>query len=137
MDVSLRVEPMSGAFTKWHIDGLPLATVLHRFTEPDHGDPHDHPWPFRSVILSGGYVEEVYHPQKGLVGTLERKPGDSFLIGAKHIHRIVSLPEGECWTLIMPGEHQQTSGFWRFDNGQAFHRFWHEQDFKPVEREAA
>ncbi len=32
--------------------------LLHRFFAPDDdGSLHDHPWPFRTRILSGGYVE--------------------------------------------------------------------------------
>ena len=32
---------------------------LHRMQAPDPGvDLHDHPWPFASVVLWGGYIEQ-------------------------------------------------------------------------------
>lgn len=137
MDVSLHYERMNGVFEKWHVHGLPFAAVFHRFSEVDDFEPHSHPWAFRSTILAGGYVEEVF-TLDGSSERVHRNVGDSFIVEATHIHRIVEFPEGECWTLIQPqGPKVQEPGFWRFENGQAFHRFWHEQDFKLVERQAA
>ena len=130
MLASIRIEEMSPVFTKLHLEGLPFAAVLHRFSDIDRGDPHDHPWPFRSTILSGGYVEQVYHPKAGLVETVERKPGDSFDIGAGHIHRIVDLPAGECWTLIQPlGLKEQEPGFYQFREDGVWQRRWNEPEW--------
>src|SRR5688500_6187293 len=42
------------------IDVLPFGVYVHRILAPDPGlDLHDHPWPFVTLILRGGYVEEV------------------------------------------------------------------------------
>lgn len=122
-------ERMSGAFEKWHVEGLPRAAVLHRFGDIDRGDSHDHPWPFRSIVISGGYVEQVYQLD-GSTETIHRRPGDSFEIPATHIHRIVELPEGECWTLVLPGSHERTSRFWQFRDDGAWSRAWHEHEWK-------
>ncbi len=120
------VEHMSPIFTKWHIPG---PGVLHRFTAPDEGPPHDHPWGFWSTIIVGGYVEEVFDPMTGAATESVRRPGDRFYVPATHIHRIVDLLEsdsldGDCWTFIEPGPHERTSGFWRWDDGRAFFKPW-------------
>lgn len=126
------LEQMGGHFAKYHLRGpWPFHPVIHRFTAPDRGDPHDHPWSFRSMILHGGYREEVYSPDGGYVRTIDRKPGDSFLIEAGHIHRIVDLGAAECFTLILPQASERVSGFYRWDgDGKCFHRFWHESDWR-------
>ena len=129
-------EPMNGDFTKYHLRGpWPFHPVLHHFRAPDHGDPHDHPWPFRSVVLAGGYVEEVFSLD-GSSSLVRRNVGESFVIPAGHIHRIVELPEGECWTLITAlGPQERVSGFYRFGDGEPMHRFWNEPEFMRPARE--
>lgn len=132
-DFRIDIEPMSDVFTKYHLRGdMPFNAVLHKFSDIDRGDPHSHPWGFRSVILHGSYVEEIYHPKKGLVRTLERKQGDSFVIKAKHIHRIVELPHGECWTMIIPGPWERDSDFWQFRDDGAYTRAWFETEWRKV-----
>lgn len=128
---SVREERMGAHFVKFHLDDLPPYAVLHRFTSPDHGDPHDHPFSADSLIISGGYVEEIY----ALDGTMtveHRRPGDVVHIPAGKIHRIIELPEGDCLTLFVPGPHERTSGFYRWDEAGPLHRFWHEAGFKPL-----
>lgn len=127
----LNHEPMSPVFDKWHVGGLPCAAVFHRFSAPDNGPPHDHPWGFRSIVLVGGYVEQVFQ----LDGTSElvrHDPGDSFHIKAGHIHRIVELPQGECWTLILPGPSERTSGFYEFREDGTYYRPWHRPEFERL-----
>lgn len=130
--LSIREEAMGPHFTKYHLDNLPPYAVLHRFTAPDFGDPHDHPFAADSLIISGGYVEEVYGLDGGM--TIERRqPGDVVHIDAGKIHRIVSLPEGECLTLFIPGPHERKSGFYRFQTDGIYHRFWDEPGFRRLE----
>ena len=106
---------MSPAFIKYHLDD---GRVLHRFTRPEpHAHPHDHPWSFETIILSGGYVEEVFtfRPDGGWEsGLIERPEGSHFRIEASHIHRIVALPHGESWTIVRAGPHERKTLFWRF-----------------------
>lgn len=112
----LRVERMSPAFVKYHLDD---GRVLHRFTRPEPtACPHDHPWSFRTEILAGGYVEEVFTiDEDGGWSSMfaERPPGSVHDVAATHIHRIVDLPTGECWTLVWSGPHERATRFWRFD----------------------
>jgi hypothetical protein len=131
--LDLREEQMAHHFTKWHIGGLPCAAVIHQFNAVDHGDPHDHPWGFTSFVIHGGYVEQVFQLD-GSAELIAREPGQSFYISAKHIHRIVELPAGECTTIILPGPHEQTSGFYQFRDGRTWHRFWNEAEFHGVAR---
>lgn len=127
-------EKMNEGMTKYHLRGpWPFHATYHRFTEPDHGDPHDHPWAFRSLIMQGGYVEEVFNLETGKSQRIRRHVGNCFEIPANHIHRLVELPAGECWTMIMPLEPSvQTSGFYQFRDGASFHKFWNEPEFKKV-----
>lgn len=134
-ELSLRHERMNDVFEKWHIEGLPFAAAFHHFTGLENEGPHSHPWAFRSEILSGSYVEHVYQID-GSYEEVHRKPGDVFANGADHIHKLVSLPEGECWTLIIPGPAENKSGFYRFEDGKAFHRFWDEAEFRPLDEHA-
>ncbi|TVV75361.1 hypothetical protein [Sphingomonas solaris] len=111
----VRVERMSPAFVKYHLDD---GRALHRFTRPEpFAHPHDHPWPFETEIIAGGYVEEVFsiRPDGGWHSALvERAPGTVHRIAATHIHRIVALPIEECWTVVRAGAHERTTRFWRF-----------------------
>ncbi len=128
--LSLREERMADHFVKRHVEGLPTAAVIHQFNQVDNGDPHDHPWSFTSFVLHGGYMEEVFDRETGASRLVSRTVGESFFVPATHIHRIVHLPEGECTTIILPGPHEQTSGFYQFRSDGMYHRFWHEPEFR-------
>lgn len=118
---------MSLAFIKYHLDA---GRALHRFVRPEpHAHPHDHPWAFDTTILSGAYVEEVFkfRPDGGWHSALvERLPGSRYWIAAAHIHRIVTLPRGECWTIIQAGAYQRKTMFWRFGE-TVQRRVWNER----------
>ncbi len=96
-------------------DRFPFNIFLHKFLKSDTDDLHDHPWPFATVILKGGYWE--WRPQfnsKGeKVGEIARWCGaGSFRVaGAKSYHRIEIDPSVTCWTLFMPGPKQRDWGF--------------------------
>ena len=64
-----RIEPMGPHFTKVHLGN---GQVLHRFSEPDTGPPHDHPWGFTSHVLSGGYIEDLYMLRPDGIATVAR-----------------------------------------------------------------
>lgn len=118
-------EHMNDWFTKFHLHGpWPFSAVIHRFTQADgNGDPHDHPWRFRSIILKGGYREEIFD----LAGNsyfIDRRVGDSFVNKANHIHRIVEIFEPECWTIIMPEGESKKSGFYQFRDDGTYFRYW-------------
>ena len=121
-----------GQLTKFHIRGLPFDAVLHRFTAADEGYPHDHPFGFHTHILAGGYVEEVFEPNKDgtwFSGERIREPGTSHFVRARHIHRIVRLLESECYTLILPLPKEREVRIWRFDETGVASRQWNEAEF--------
>jgi hypothetical protein len=134
----IREEHMNDHFTKFHLGGLPFAAVIHRFTQADGpgADPHDHPWPFTSTILKGGYVEQVFSVDAPMT-MLEkyRIAGETFRNEAGTIHRITRLLADECWTLILPEEWERKSGFYQFDGHAVFHRFWDEHEFQPYKED--
>ena len=146
----IRHERMSDIFQKFHLEGLPVEAVIHYFekAEPEDAPYHDHPFDFVSFIISGGYIEETpkyYDPMKDPDGkwhiegkwyhiNVNRRPGTSHQVRATDIHKITFVPEGGCYTLILPGPVIRKSGFWRFDDGVAAFREWDQEEFKPVER---
>ena len=96
---------------KW----FPFNVFLHNFHKGDPGDVHDHPWPYATLILKGGYWEWLpqFNSKGEKVGELAtwRGPGHFRVCGAKSYHRIELDPSVDCWTLFMPGPQQRDWGF--------------------------
>lgn len=129
-ETTVRIERMNDHFTKYHLGG---GRVLHHFTAAHDHDYHDHPFPFRSTILHGGYREELAEalPDGTLaVALIERPPGTSHEVAAGTIHKLVGLLASDCWTLIQVGEKEREPGFYRADEAGVWHRHWHEQDWR-------
>lgn len=124
--ITIEHEAMSGAFTKIHVRDAPSHFILHEFHGADEGDMHDHPFDIEVTVLRGGYQEFRFENEDDKwVGTLiYRRPGDSFMIPATAIHRIVGLLDGPCLTMATYGPKVQEPGFWRFDHGVAMRRQW-------------
>lgn len=120
----IRLEVMGPHMTKHHLaDGK----VIHHFTRTDTGHPHDHPWPFDSTILYGGYEEEEYvlHPNgTHTIVNHVRLPGQSHRVEANTAHRIIRLIDRDCWTIISPGKKVKEPGFFKFNNNRIYRRDW-------------
>lgn len=132
--IKVKQQKMSKAFMKTHLLGMPFPAVIHRFKDIDQGDAHDHSFSFTSTILYGGYIEEVsFMNETGLwcFKTIHRKPGDTFRVEATCIHKIIELPHGECYTIILPEAKVRETHFWRFDGYSASCRVWNKRIFKP------
>jgi hypothetical protein len=84
---------------------FPFNIFLHKFLKGDPDDLHDHPWPYATLILKGGYWETT--PE----GRFWRGPGHFRLCKAKSFHRVELEPNVECWTIFMPGPKQREWGF--------------------------
>lgn len=101
---------------KW----FPFNIFLHRFLKSDSDDLHDHPWPYATLILKGGYYEwqPIFNSKGEKFGetAVWRGAGSFRVCGANSYHRIELDPNVECWTLFMPGIKQRDWGFLR--NGQ-------------------
>lgn len=89
---------------------------VHRVRRSDHErDLHDHPWHFVSVILEGGYSEEIeIIPGTGITDTRRYRPGDVLFRHAEHRHRL-ELHEGDCWSLVFTSPNVREWGFWKAD----------------------
>lgn len=99
---------------RWMTLGL-CRVVLHRFVRSDSplDGTHDHPWPYCSIVLSGGYWEHTAEGRKFY------KPGSMLFRKATHLHRIELIDTGEpVYTLFIMGPKVRSWGF--FVNGK-----WH------------
>jgi hypothetical protein len=99
---------------------FPFNIFLHKFLKGDPDDVHDHPWPYCTFILKGGYYEWI--PQFNSDGTkfnevrMWRGPGHFRYCRSTSYHRI-ELKEGvTAWTLFMPGPQKKDWGFLVKDN---------------------
>ena len=99
---------------RWRLwRGRFFSVCLHRFMAPDQSAcAHDHPWPFVSLVLWGGYVEEVWpdgdsaaaeRVRRGLLSMASRE--------ALHCHRVVACRPGWTWTLVLTGPRCRAWGF--------------------------
>lgn len=84
-----------------------LGVKLHWLLEPDWArDLHDHPWTFISIVLRGGYYEEVKTPE----GTELKKVFWWNLKRAGEAHRIAMVLPGTI-TLVINGPKVREWGF--------------------------
>lgn len=94
---------------------FPFNVFLHKFLKSDPDDVHDHPWPYFTLILRGGYWEWI--PQFNSKGekfgeiSVWRGPGHFRICKATSYHRIELDPTVTCWTLFCPGPQQKDWGF--------------------------
>ena len=96
-------------------DRFPFNVFLHKFLKGDPDDVHDHPWPYATLILKGGYYEWL--PQFDSKGNkiaemcVWRGPGSFRVCRANSYHRIELDPSVTAWTLFMPGPKKREWGF--------------------------
>jgi hypothetical protein len=94
---------------------FPFNVFLHKFHKGDPDDVHDHPWPYATLILKGGYYEwtPVFDNDKKMIGEIctWRGPGHFRTCGAESYHRIELDPSITAWTLFMPGPQKREWGF--------------------------
>lgn len=94
---------------------FPFNVFLHKFLKSDPDDVHDHPWPYATLILKGGYYEWTpqFNSRGEKIGEISvwRAPGHFRFCSATSYHRIELDPNVECWTLFMPGPQQREWGF--------------------------
>jgi hypothetical protein len=93
---------------------FPFNVFLHKFHKGDPGDVHDHPWPYFTLILAGGYYEYTPIMSFGkMVGEEKhwRGPGHFRVCSSYSYHRIELVPRITAWTLFMPGPQTREWGF--------------------------
>lgn len=105
--------------TRWRIVATPLGGLyLHRLHRPDRERHlHDHPWPFVSLVLAGGYTEDYSLPPLGLLDrdlAPERRRwsrGSVHRMTLRDRHRITHVEPGTV-TLLLVGRKSREWGFW-------------------------
>jgi len=94
---------------------FPFNVFLHRFLKSDPDDVHDHPWPYATLILKGGYYEwtPIFDGENKKIGEVRKWKGAGHFrtCSARSYHRIELDPSVECWTLFMPGPQTREWGF--------------------------
>ena len=104
---------------RWRIVQTPwFGIYLHKIAMPDKDrDLHDHPWPFVSVVLRGGY-DELLRPNADFPGSewsqygLRRGWLSIGLRRATDAHRITKLHRTPTWTLVLVGARRRSWGFY-------------------------
>jgi hypothetical protein len=94
---------------------FPFNVFIHKFLKSDPDDVHDHPWPYATLILKGGYFEwtPVFdRTGKKIAETCKWRGAGHFRIcKATSYHRIELDPSITAWTMFMPGPQKREWGF--------------------------
>jgi hypothetical protein len=114
---------------------FPFNAFIHKFLKSDPDEVHDHPWPYATLILKGGYWEWI--PKFDNIGKkfgeyrVWRGPGHFRVCKSTSYHRIELDPNITAWTLFMPGPQKREWGFLVNNN-------WvHNEQFLKEKREQA
>lgn len=124
---------------------LPFDCRLHHILRSDlDRHLHDHPWDYTTIILRGGYWEELFEDETRKTTKLTwHGPGSILQREARSMHRL-RLPEvlnpdltsrtQTAWTLFFMGQKKQDWGFWDEDLGK---RYWKEYLYNMAGSEEA
>ena len=114
---------------------FPFNVFLHKFLKSDPDEVHDHPWPYATLILKGGYWEWI--PKINTLGEkwgeskVWRGPGHFRTCEPESYHRIELEPGVTPWTLFMPGPKKREWGF------LVNNKWIHNETYLKVRREQA
>lgn len=109
---------------------FPFNITLHKILKSDDPIFHDHPWPFFTIILKGGYCEttpiyewieepencsdpRMTHTVRKIVGhkTKWKGPGSIIWHRATDLHYLLLKDEQPCTTLFFMGPQKRNWGF--------------------------
>lgn len=91
-----------------------FGVYLHRIHRPDvDPDPHDHPWPFVSIVLAGGYEELLWPDASARPEYLMRRHSRfrPMVVRRRSAHAITDV-RGLLWTLVLTGPDHDDWRFW-------------------------
>ena len=127
-----------GYLKSWVLHSGDRNIYLHNILDADQSIMHDHPWPFESRILSGGYIEEAAcfdMSRSGLysrvrspvttvygVGDINRYGLEFSKVTAHYISEV--LPN--TWSLVVTGRRVKKWGFYKKaddEDAQSFYIF--------------
>lgn len=127
------------------LDTTSLQICLHVFHRSDAAELHDHPWPFASLILWRGYIEEVaqkYYVNRdrtsdgflagwvswsrlnGLVSRKRKWPGMVIFRKAQHAHRVELIDGKPAVTLVFMGRKIRDWGFFTSRGWESFKSYF-------------
>ncbi len=113
--------------------------ALHVFHRSDADEHHDHPWPFVSIILWRGYIEETpalfadlrsreVCVRDGRCVRLSRKwPGMVLFRSATHRHRVELVDGKPAVTLVIFGKRRREWGFFTAKGWQHWKAYFAER----------
>ena len=94
---------------------FPLNVTLHKIVRSDDPIFHDHPWPYMTIVLKGGYWEHtpVFNDDGKLLTEFQtwRGPGSIIKRGAGEYHWLELDGEEPATTLFFMGPQQREWGF--------------------------
>jgi hypothetical protein len=109
----------------------PYNAFLHEIRGSDkdtykgHLAYHDHPWPYTTVILTGGYWEHtpMIDHEGYIIGDSKKFYGPGSILRRKpgHLHYLEMGDKGTTWTLFMRGKRVQEWGFRPFMSKDKIH----------------
>ncbi len=88
---------------------------VHKMTGPDDRSvPHDHPWPFISLIIKGGYDERRINKMDthAPLRLRRHRRWHINIMRRDDAHYICRLLENPTWTVVLFGKRRRTWGFW-------------------------
>jgi hypothetical protein len=93
---------------------------LHRLNTPDDARPipHTHPWSFVSLVLRGGYTEDVerrdHTGRREMWWNTTWRTGTIHRLRATDAHKITKLRRSPTWTLLLVGPRRPEPawGYW-------------------------
>lgn len=95
-----------------------FSLMVHKFCRSDFDRAlHDHPWPFVTWLIGGGYYEVHSQTRDGSEVTVYRPRWSVLIRPAEWRHRVV-LPTDEhgefvpVWTILLVGRRSQKWGFY-------------------------
>ena len=98
--------------TRWIIFRFEsFGMYIHKFHRSDHDRSlHDHPWPYVTIILKGGYSEVYFVRDREVVR--RNYPGQILFRPATWRHRVVLEKDKTSWSLVLVGPRCRRWGFW-------------------------
>jgi len=95
---------------------FPFNVTLHKIVRSDDPIMHDHPWPYLTIVLKGGYWEHtpVFNDEGKMFAEFSvwRGPGSIIKRGASEFHWLELDEEvGPATTLFFMGKQQREWGF--------------------------
>lgn len=97
---------------------FPFNLMLHKIVKSDDPYMHDHPWPFLTVVLKGGYWEHTFD-KNGEEIRVWHGPGSVIKRSAEEYHWLELDNEQPATTLFFVGPQKREWGF--LENGNWIH----------------